>query len=133
MGFQNKIHRVASIVALIILLIFGNVDADSLQVVENLFGKISPASLSEKPKMRRVAFLTPTVEGAIGGCMAVYDDAATKRRGDYAEIYNPTGDLIAIIWFDRFGILRSAIDRGIVFNKHHVEGVLVLVLDGDLV
>ena len=64
--------------------------------------------------------------------MAVYDDAVTKRLGDYAEIYNPTGGLLAVIWFDRFGILRSAVDRGIILNKHNVEGVLVLVLEGYL-
>jgi hypothetical protein len=51
MGFQNKIHRVASIVALIILLIFGNVDADSLQVVENLFsGKLVPRHYPKNQK-----------------------------------------------------------------------------------
>lgn len=49
-----------------------------------------------------------------------------------AERINPTGALIAIIWFDRFGILRSAIDRGVVMHND-VEGILVLVFDGDLI
>ncbi len=57
------------------------------------------------------------MEGRIAGGMAVYHDAATERRGDYAEIYNPTGGLLAVIWFDRFGILRSAVDRGIVLKQ----------------
>jgi hypothetical protein len=65
--------------------------------------------------------------------MAVYDDIATERIGDYAEIYNLKGALIAIIWFDEFGILRTAIDRGVVLHKKDVEGVLVLVMNGDLV
>jgi hypothetical protein len=136
MGLKNKIYRVhaalmiASIVPLTILSFSGPLNADSLQVVENDI--ISPASLPQKQTMRQIAFLTLTIEGRIVGGMAVYDDAVTKRRGDYAEIYNPTGDLLAVIWFDRFGILRSAVDRGIVLNKHNVEGVLVLVLEGDL-
>jgi hypothetical protein len=65
--------------------------------------------------------------------MAVYDDVATRILTDYAEIYNPTGDLLAIVWLDRLGILRSAVDRGIVQNKHALEGVFVLVLAGELV
>lgn len=36
-----------------------------------------------------------------------------------------TGDLLAMVWFDRLGILRSAVDRGIVQNKHTLEGVFV--------
>jgi hypothetical protein len=133
MVFQSIICRVASVVALAIVLAFSHASADSLKVVENFFGNnvVSPSTLPEKQKMRLIGSVTPKVVGAIAR-ITVYDDAATKRIGDYAEIYNSTDDLIAIIWFDGFGIVRSAIDRAIVLNKG-VEGVLVLVLDGELV
>ena len=65
--------------------------------------------------------------------MALYDDADTKRLVDYAEIFKPTDELLAVIWFDKFGILRSAIDRGVYLKHGAVEGVMVLVLYGDLV
>jgi hypothetical protein len=108
-----------------------HVKADSLQLAENPFG--NPAALPEKQKMKLIGFLAPKALSAIAGGMAVYDDVTTKRIADYAEIYNSTGALIAIIWFDEFGILRSAIDRGVVLHKQDVEGVLVLVMNGDLV
>lgn len=123
MTFKNKICLLASIAFLTIVFFFGYGDARSLIVVE----KVSP--LPETQELRLVALL-PLM---IGGIMAVYDDAATKRPLDYAEIYNPSGELLAIFWFDRFGILRTAVDRSIVLKRDAVEGVLVLVLDGDLV
>ena len=80
------------------MLLFGHADAGSLIVVE----KVSP--LPETQELRLVGLLPL----AIGGIMTVYDDAATKRPLDYAQIYNPSGELLAIFWFDRFGILRTA-------------------------
>jgi hypothetical protein len=127
MGFKSAIYRIASVISLCILF-SSPVNAGSLKVMENS-SIVSPSSLPEKQKMRLLGFVTPRNVGAIAR-IAIYDDGATKRIGDYAEVYNPTGELIAVIWFDGFGIVRSAIDRGIVLNKD-VEGVLVLVLDGE--
>jgi hypothetical protein len=106
--FSKSIYRVISIIPLTILMVSGRVDADSLQIIANFSGNkiTSPASLPEKQKMKLVGFFTITRAGQIAGGMAVCDDVATKRLGDYAEIYNPTGALLAIIWFDKFGILR---------------------------
>ena len=129
MGFTNAIYRSALIVSLAVLLTTADIKADPLQLAENPFG--SPAALPEKQKMKLIGFVAPKVSSGIAGGMAIYDDAATKRIGDYAEIYNLKGALIAIIWFDQFGILRTAIDRGVVLHKKDVEGVLVLVMSGD--
>ena len=134
MGFTNAIYRGALIVSLAVLamlLTTTHVKGDSLQLAENPFG--SPAALPEKGKMKLIGFVAPRASSGIAGGMAVYDDAATKRIGDYAEIYNLEGALIAIIWFDQFGILRTAIDRGVVLHKKDVKGVLVLVMSGNLV
>lgn len=100
MVFQSIIYRIASLVALAIVLASSHASADSLKVVENFFGDnvVSPSTLPEKQKMRLIGSASLRL-GAIAR-ITVYDDAATKRSGDYAEIYNPTGHLIAIIWFD---------------------------------
>ena len=128
---MNKLYRICYSITLVAVLIVLPTKADSWRVVESDID--NQQSLPSKQTMRLIGFLTVTINGQVVGGMAVYDDAATKIFGDYAEIYNPKGDLLAILWFDRFGILRSAIDRGIVQNKHAIEGVLVLVTGGDLV
>src|SRR5262245_26538504 len=120
----------ALIIPLAVLLTTTPVKADSLQLAENPFG--SPAALPEKQNMKLIGFVASKISSGIAGRMAVYDDAGTKRIGDYAEIYNLKGALIVIIWFDQFGILRTAIDRGVILHKKDVEGVLVLVMNGDL-
>src|SRR5262245_3928858 len=109
----------ALIIPLAVLLTTTAVKADSLQLAENPFG--STTVVPEKQTMKLIGFVAPKVSSGIAGGMAVYDDAATKRIGDYAEIYNPKGALIAIIWFDQFGILRTAIDRGLSFTKEMLK------------
>jgi hypothetical protein len=47
-------------------------------------------------------------------------------------LYNNAGQLVAVGWFDKFGIQRIAMDRGLLEDNGKLEGVLVLVLDGDL-
>lgn len=132
MGCKNKIYPLLSIFLLMLIFVLGQVDARSLQVIENFSANklVGPGSSPEPRELQLVDFLKLTVEGAI---MAVYDDRATKRPADYAEVHNSAGELLAILWFDRFGILRTVVDRSIILKKDGVEGVMVLVLDGDLV
>ena len=130
MDFTNIIYRSVLILSLALLLATGHAKADSL-LAENPFG--GPTVVPEKQNMKLIGLLKPKPYAGFAGSMAVYDDIATKRIGDYAEIYNSAGALIAIIWFDEFGILRTAIDRGVVLHKKDVEGVLVLVMNGHLV
>jgi len=114
-----QFYRSALIIPLAVLLTTTPVKADSLQLAENPFGSITV--LPEKQNMKLIGFVAPKISSGIAGGMAVYDDAATKRIGDYAEIYNLKGALIAIIWFDQFGILRTAIDRGLSFTKEMLK------------
>jgi hypothetical protein len=77
---------------------------------------------------------TPLVaNGTTLGTVVVYDDPTTARTEDYLEIYNREGDLLAVAWFDRFGIQRVAVDRAFVDGKDQVEGVFIAVVDGDFV
>jgi hypothetical protein len=61
----------------------------------------------------------------------VYDDATSARTADYLELYDNAGQVVAIGWFDRFGIERMAIDRGLLEDQDELKGIFVLVLKGD--
>ena len=49
----------------------------------------------------------------------------------YWELYDKNGDLLAVSWFDKAGVQRTAVDRGILEEKDRLEGILVVVLTGD--
>jgi hypothetical protein len=87
----------------------------------------------EQHDMSLVSFSPWVVEGQVVGAVAeyVYNDVTTERPADYWELYDREGTLLAISWFDRFGIKRTAVDRGIVEEKDQLEGIFVVVLDGD--
>ena len=70
-------------------------------------------------------------EGRILGALLVYDDPKTKRPEDYFEFYDRETNLLAIGWFDRFGIQRIAIDRGLFDGGSSLQGLFVTLSDGD--
>jgi hypothetical protein len=65
------------------------------------------------------------------GRVAVYDDSTTQRPADYLELYNNTDNLVAVSWFDRYGIERTAVDRGLLEGKDELRGIFVFVFDGE--
>jgi hypothetical protein len=68
------------------------------------------------------------------GLITAYDDPATDRPADYFELYDKTGgNLLAVSWFDRFGIERTAVDRGVLEGADALEGIFVVLIDGDAV
>ena len=67
------------------------------------------------------------------GMAVVYDDPATRRSGDYLEFYDGEGGLVAVSWFDRFGIQRIAVDRAFVDGEARLAGVFIAVVDGDFI
>jgi hypothetical protein len=115
------------------LFFFGYIAAEPLEAGDNLSGQEIglPATASEERTLTLVSFSQLVVEGEIVGAVAVYHDPATKRPVDYWELYNSEGGLSAIGWFDRFGIERMAVDRGILDGKDELEGVFVSLLEGD--
>jgi hypothetical protein len=84
-------------------------------------------SLPEKDRLTLVSLVEVTVGTEILGAIAAYDDAATARPADYLELYNNAGALLAVSWFDQFGIERLAVDRALAQDTSKLEGVLVLV------
>ena len=114
------------------VLFFGEVRAGELPADDNA----SEQEITVPPEqhdMTLVASQPWVVEGEVMGRLAayVYNDVATKRPVDYLEFSDKKGDLVMVSWFDRFGIQRTAVDRGILEQKDTLEGIFVIVLDGE--
>jgi len=114
----------------------GTLHGETIRVMENLRGEkiLLPSSAPETDRLMLVSFVTMAPETEIIGALASYDDPKTRRSVDYLELYDGTGSLLLISWVDRFGIRRTAMDRGLLQEEaSRLEGVLVLLLEGDLV
>ena len=120
----------------LIILSNGSLHAETMRVTENLRGDtvLLPSSAPETDRLMLVSFVTMAPKSEIIGALASYDDPKTRRSVDYLELYDGTGSLLLISWVDRFGIRRTAMDRGLLQEEaSRLEGVLVLLLEGDLV
>ena len=135
MAFRSKIYFIIlGIVAQ--LLFFGDVRADELQSNDNAAEQEIVTAATHHYNVTLVSSQPWVVEGGdVWGTLVayVYDDVTTKRAADYWELYGSTGDLVAISWFDRFGIQRLAVDRGLLEESDKLEGTFVVFLDGDSV
>jgi hypothetical protein len=133
MAFRNKIYFIVlGIVAQ--LLFFGDVRADELRPRDNATEQ-EIVTVPAHDNMTLVSSQPWVVEGKVLGTLAayVYNDMTTERRADYWELCGSEGDLIAIGWFDRFGIQRLAVDRGLIEESDKLEGDFVIFIDGDSV
>src|SRR5215475_8685714 len=129
MPFKNRTHFV-------ILIIFGF--ATELFLIDGLRTKAAaadtpsrqeiflPTSVPEKDHLHPISILPVTVEGQIVGRVVIYDDSTTQRSADCVEFYTNTGDLVAVSWFDRFGVEWTAVDRGLLEDRDELEGILVV-------
>jgi hypothetical protein len=78
-----------------------------------------------------IVSLSPVIaQGGTVGVLFVYDDPSTTRPEDYVELYDTDGELVAVGWFDRFGIQRMAIDRAFVDGGDKLQGAFVAIVDG---
>jgi hypothetical protein len=126
-------HKVSFIVLGIVahLSFLSDVRADELRPRDNATEQEIVTAPGHHP-MTLVSSQPWVVEGEVFGRLAayVYDDVTTERPVDYWELYDKEGDLLAVGWFDKFGIQRTAVDRGIVKEEDKLEGIFVVVLDG---
>jgi len=99
-------------------------------LAQNIF---LPAWALEEHELTQMAVASLVVGAKTVGVVAIYDDPATDRPADYLELYDDAGHLLAVSWFDRFGIERVAADRGFLEGKNELDGVFVVLLDGDSV
>jgi hypothetical protein len=133
MAFTNKISLI--ILAMVTqLMLFDTARAYDLQRHDNVIEQDSVAT-PKRTEMTLVRSEPWVVEGEVVGVLAgyVYKDISTQRPVDYWELYDDAGDLLAVTWFDKFGIQRTAIDRGIVEEADELKGVFVVVLDGETI
>jgi hypothetical protein len=78
-----------------------------------------------------VTFYRVILEGKMLGALLVYDDPETKRSEDYLELYDNDTNLVAVRWFDHFGIERITVDRSLFDDESKLQGVFVTLLSGD--
>jgi hypothetical protein len=134
MTFRNKIYfTIFAILEFVAVLFFlGLVAARAAEASDNATGQEIVAA-PEQHVMSLVSFDPWMVEGKVLGTMAayVYTDVTTERPADYWELYDNNGDLLAVSWFEKSGVQRTAVDRGILEEKDRLEGILVVVLTGD--
>ena len=131
MAFRNKIYFII-LGIMLQLLFFGDVRGDELQPSDNATEQEIITGPGQH-EMSLVSFQPWVVQGEVLGTLAayVYDDVTTERPVDYWELYDKNGDLLAVSWFDKAGVQRTAVDRGILEEKDRLEGILVVVLTGD--
>ena len=90
-----------------------------------------PPSVPEKDRFVWLSVFTIAPDREIIAALGLYDDPQTTRAVDYVELYDGAGSMLAGSWVDRFGILRMAVDRGLLQEESEVlEGVFVLVSEG---
>jgi len=87
-------------------------------------------SVTASHELVLATFYQVMFEGRILGALLIYDDLNTKRAEDYLELYDIGTNLVAVGWFDGFGIQRIA-DRSLFDGGSILQGVFVTVLDGD--
>ena len=135
MTLKNKIYFIIFMILEFIglLLFFLGFIVTSLDAADNASESeiLLSATQLEQHSLTLVSSSPLVVEGQTLGEVIVYDDPTTKRPEDYFELYDNPGDLIAVGWFDRFGIERMAVDRGILDGEDELEGVFVSLLEGD--
>ena len=77
----------------------------------------------------KLVLLVPlTSQGQIVGVVAVYDDPLTPRTEDYLELSDGDGEVVAIGWFDQFGIRRMTVDRGLVEGLDRFQHIFVTLV-----
>jgi hypothetical protein len=137
MSLKSRLYfAIVIILAFIGELIFlGWLAVVSVQAAETApEGKFTRSALGLLPRSLNLILISPVVaDGNTVGAVAVYDDPSTQRLEDYLELYDREGDLVAVGWFDRFGIQRMAVDRALVDGDEELQGVFVTVVDGDLI
>jgi len=135
MTLKNKIYFIIFMILEFIglLLFFLGFIVTSLDAADNASESeiLLSATQLEQHSLTLVSSSPLVVEGQTLGEVIVYDDPTTKRPEDYFELHDNPGDLIAVGWFDRFGIERMAVDRGILDGEDELEGVFVSLSEGD--
>jgi len=133
MNAMKKRHFIVLILSIVLLWV-SEVFAEPTQLVENLRREtvLLPSSAPTRSDLALMKCVTVTRDSQTIGWVAFYDDPETKRPVDYLEVYDGSGGLLLVGWIDRFGITRTAVDRGLLLEEDaaELEGVLALLPEG---
>jgi hypothetical protein len=131
MTFKSRIALVVlAVVAQFLML--GNVHGQETRSSEETVDDVVVGP--EQGGMSLVSLSPWVVDGEVIGAVAgyVYEDRKSERPADYWEVYDKEGNLLAVSWFDKQGIRKTAVDRGIAEEKDELEGVFVLIIEGEV-
>lgn len=131
---KNKKKIYSALISLALLFFLSaTTPAEHMRFTEDLSGQrvLLPGSAPDNGRLILVAFFTIEPEEGVLLALALYDDPRTWREVDYLELYDGAGSLLLISWIDRFGIVRTAVDIGLLEEEaSDLEGVLVLLSEG---
>ena len=126
MRWKAKLAMIAALTAQ--LFFAGSVHSDLIEMNR----RHASVTGSEQHSLNLI-FLSPLIiENRTIGEVVVYDDPRTKRPADYFGLYDLNGELLAVGWFDQFGIQRIAVDRNLVDDADESQGAFVYLVDGQL-
>ena len=126
-------RKVSVLILAVCLLLSANAFGDQLRMVTNLRneGVLVPVSAPNREDLILLKYATVTETTRTVRLIAFYDDPKTLRPIDYLEVSDGLGNLLVIGWLDRFGITRTAVDRGILEEDGtQVHGILLLIPEG---
>lgn len=130
----SKAVRIALIALGFLLYLYSaSAAVETLRLTQNLRSEevVLPVSAPEKDRFTHLGSLAMVENSSIVSVLDLYDDPKTERSVDYAELYGPSGELLIICWFDSYGIVRLALDLGLLQEeKVALEHILVLVDSG---
>jgi hypothetical protein len=135
MSLRNKIYFIIIATSYFIGVLFVLVLAANAEEARDHAVKQEIVTGPEQHELSLISSQPWSVEGKVLGTLAayVYKDVTTERPIDYWELYDREGDLLAVGWFDKFGIERTAVDRGIIEKEDQLEGTFVLVVSGTVI
>lgn len=130
---KNNLMSGVTLKALAGLLFFGSIAIRNAQAAEVTveLAVSAPTIKAQQSGLKIVSNSPLLAHGQTLGTVVIYDDPRTSRPADYLELYDTGAELVAIVWFDRFGIQRTVVDRALVNGGDELESVLVSVLEGE--
>ena len=135
MSYKNKNNMVsgAAVKALIGLIIFGCIAAENAHGAEVTVEQAvsAPTIRAQQSGLKLISNSPLIARDQTIGKVVIYDDPGTSRPADYLELYDTSDELVALVWFDQFGIQRTVVDRALVDGGDELDGVLVSVLEGE--
>ena len=109
----------------------GQVFPDVIRTAETAAPGQIFSSITGARRLDLLSFAPVVVDGKNLGALVVYDDPKTARTDDYVELYDNSGSLVAVGWYDRFGIQRIAVDSGLFDDGYVLKGTFVTLASGD--